>query len=111
MYAICVGGGYIKMSVYDFGIRLKELREDLNITQQTVADRLGVTVGTIKRYESNTQLPPVDKLEKIALMYRTSLDYLRNLNHRKPIYIDDLPESKQKMIIDIIENVRAEYRK
>ena len=94
--------------VYDFGLRMKKLREEMNLTQDAVASRLGVTVLTIKRYESNEQLPPVDKLEKLALMYKTSLDYLRNLDKRKPFYINDLPESKQEMVMEILDAVRKE---
>ena len=79
----------------------------MNLTQSTVAERLDVTVMTIKRYESNEQQPPVDKLETLALMYRTSLDYLRNLEKREPIFIDDLPQNTQEMILGIIEIFRA----
>ena len=95
--------------VFDFGLRLKKLREAQGLTQQSVADRIGVTVESVKKYERNIQLPPVDKLETIALMYKTSLDYLRNLDKRKPFYICDLPLSKQDMIAGIIELIRKEH--
>ena len=94
--------------VYDFGLRLKKLRKEHRLTQQEVADKLGVTVWTIKNYEKNEQLPPVDKLETMALMYKTSLDYLRNLDKRKPLYINDLSQSKQNMILGIINVIRNE---
>ncbi|MCL2396499.1 MAG: helix-turn-helix domain-containing protein [Defluviitaleaceae bacterium] len=95
--------------VYDFGLRLKKLREERGLTQQVVADRLGVTVWSIINYEKNEQLPPIEKLETMALLYRVSLDYLRNLDKRKAVYIDDLPKTKQKMILDIIETIRNEH--
>jgi len=99
----------MEQEVYDFGFRLKKLREEQQLTQQEVADRLGVTVWTIKNYEKNEQLPPVDKLEVMALLYKTSLDYLRNLDKRKPLYIDDLPQSKQDMVSVIIDAIRNEH--
>lgn len=95
--------------IYDFGKRLKKLREESNLTQVDVARRLGVQVLTVKRYESNEQQPPVDKLQAMSLMYRTSLDYLRNLEKRKPLFICDLPKNKQKLVLDIIEAIRKEY--
>ena len=94
--------------VYDFGLRLKKLREESGYTQQAVADKLNVTVKTVKNYEKGEQLPPVDKLETMALLYRTSLDYLRNLDKRKPLYISDLSQSKQNMILGIINVIRNE---
>jgi transcriptional regulator with XRE-family HTH domain len=94
--------------VYDFGLRLKESRQKAKFTQQNVADRLGVNVGTVKSYEGNTSNPPVDKLETMAFLYHVSLDYLRNFDKRSNIYIDDLPESKQKMITTLLEMMREE---
>jgi len=96
--------------VYDFGLRLKQLRENAGFTQQTIANKLEVSVGSIKNYEKNTQLPPVDKLETMALLYKTSLDYLRNLNKRKAVYIDDLSPSRQKLVLEIIDSVRNEQK-
>ena len=96
--------------VYDFGLRLKKLRENAKLTQQTVANKLEISVTSVKNYERNTQLPPVDKLETMALLYKTSLDYLRNLDKRKAVYIDDLSPSRQKLVLEIIEAVRNEQR-
>lgn len=96
-------------SVYDFGLRLKTLREEANFTQKQVADRLNVTLSTIQKYENNTSTPPIDNLEKLALLYHTSLDYMRNLTDRNYIYIDDLPPTKQKLILDIVDNIRNEF--
>ena len=97
--------------VYDFGLRLKTLREKLNFTQSAVADRLGVTVGTVKKYENNTLLPPVDKLETMALMFNTSLDYLRNLDNRHRIYIDDLSTAQQEFIVEMIDRLKEALSK
>ena len=97
--------------VYDFGLRLKTLRESVNLTQQIVADKLGVTVGTVKKYESNTLLPPIDKLETMAILYRTSLDHIRNLDNRKCLYIGDLPTAQQEFIMEMVEKLKFELRK
>ena len=98
----------MEQEVYDFGLRLKKLREEIGLTQQTVADKLEVSIWSVQNYEKNEQLPPIDKLEKMALMYRTSLDYLRNLDKRKAVYIDDLSESRQTLVLDVIDAVRKE---
>lgn len=99
------------LEVFDFGTRLKLLREQSNLTQKQIADKLGVTVGTIKKYESNTLLPPVDKLEIMAICYKTSLDYLRNLDKRSHIYLDDLPAKQQLFVKEIVEKLKEELQK
>ena len=95
--------------VYDFGVRLKELRENASFTQKQVADRLQLTISTIQKYENNTLNPPIENLDKLALMYHTSLDYMRNLTNRNYIYLDDLPISKQELILSMVSLIRNEY--
>jgi len=95
--------------IYDLGLRLKKLRDDMGLTQKALAEKLSVKVLTIKRYESNEQHPPIEKLEKMALLFRVSIDYLMNLDKRQAVYIDDLPLSKQAMILEIIDSIRNEH--
>jgi len=96
--------------VYDFGTRLKKFRKAAKLKQIDVANRLDVTVGMVRKYESNTALPPVDKLEAMAIMYRTSLDHLRNLDKRDCIFIDDLPPAQRKLVKSIMETLKYELK-
>jgi len=86
------------------------LRESANLTQEEVGRRIGVTKGTVNKYENNTALPPVDKLEVMAILYRTSLDYLRNLDKRSCIFIDDLTVSQQHLIKSVVNNLKLELQ-
>ena len=59
------------------GRRIKRLREDLGLTQEDVAKKVGVATQTIYKYENKivTNIP-LDKLEKIAAVLNTSPSYL-----------------------------------
>jgi len=92
--------------VYDFGLRLQDARKAAKLTQKTVAERLGVTVGVIGRYESNTISPSIGKLKKMAVMYRVSIDYLCNLHMRSRIYIDDMPAPYRQVVLDLIDSMK-----
>lgn len=59
-----------------FGDRLKELREDANMTQEQLAEKLNINKSSISSYETNSKMPSVDKLVKIADIFKVSLDYL-----------------------------------
>lgn len=98
------------MEIYDRGLRLKELRERRGLTQKEVADRLHVTRATVSAYERNTKSPRLDTLEAMAVLYRSSVDYMLGLENRTNLYIDDLTESQQAAIMDIVERLRKEFQ-
>ena len=56
--------------------RLRDLREDSDKTQQDVADYLNMHRSVYRRYESGEREIPVWALEKLADLYRTSIDYI-----------------------------------
>ena len=56
--------------------RLKDLREDKNLTQQQVSDLLGIQQTVYSRYERGAQDIPVRHLLILADYYHTSTDYL-----------------------------------
>ena len=87
------------MEIYDRGWRLKALRKKRGLSQKAVADRLGVDRAAISAYERNIATPRIDVLENLALLYRTSVDYILGMEHRAALYIDDLSESQQETVL------------
>lgn len=96
------------MAVYDFGLRLKELRESKKLSQSDVASRLKVSTKTISAYERNIQTPRLEHLIDLAVLYNSSVDYILNLSDRSNVYIDDIPESHQQIILRTIEALKNE---
>ena len=56
--------------------RLRDLREDEELSQQKIADYLNMHRSVYRRYESGEREIPVWALVKLADYYHTSLDYL-----------------------------------
>lgn len=59
-----------------FGDKLCKLRKENNITQEQLADYLGVTRQSISKWESGLVYPETDKLIKMSELFDCSLDYL-----------------------------------
>ena len=60
-----------------FGTTLAELRKKAGkMTQQQLAEKLGVERGAVANYESKGKLPHLETLLKIADLFGVSLDYL-----------------------------------
>ena len=66
--------------------RLKDLREDMDLTQQNLADYLGCNQTTYSRYETGETNVPVDILKKLAIFYNVSIDYITGLTNVKKPY-------------------------
>ena len=56
--------------------RLLQYRKRRGLTQQQMADELGVHITQIKRYEAGTSQPSIDGLKKIAVLLSVSTDEL-----------------------------------
>lgn len=63
----------------DYYQRLKDLREDHDLTQQDIAQVLQTTREQISKYETGKQMMGVDKYIKLAKFYNVSLDYLTGM--------------------------------
>lgn len=59
--------------------RLRNLREDRDISQQKMAEYLSVAQTTYSDYERGKINIPLDTLKKLALFFNTSIDYLLEL--------------------------------
>ena len=64
------------MNHYD---RLKDLREDHDLTQADIAELLGTTRQQVSKWETGAQMMGVDKYIKLAKYYNVSTDYLLGL--------------------------------
>ncbi len=62
--------------------RLRDLREDHDMTQQQVADYLGMKQSQYCRYERGLRDIPTDVLIRLAKLYRTSTDYILELTDK-----------------------------
>lgn len=67
-------------------LRLRELREDNDMTQAQMARLLNCSQQTYSRYESHTTEIPLESLLWLAEYYDTSVDYLLGITRCKRRY-------------------------
>ncbi len=65
---------------------LKNLREDHDLSQQQVADYLGMKQPQYSRYERGLRDVPTDVLIRLAQLYMTSTDYILGLTNNPTPY-------------------------
>lgn len=66
--------------------RIRDLREDNDLTQHQIATLLNISQSTYSRYENGELDIPIQMLIKLANHYDTSIDYLVNMTDVRTYY-------------------------
>lgn len=78
-------------------LRIKDLREDNDYTQQYIADYLHCDQSDYSKYERGKRNVPLWALHKLADLYDTSIDYLACRTDESRPY----PKSKNKKTVQL----------
>jgi transcriptional regulator with XRE-family HTH domain len=102
-----------------FRTRLSQLRKAQNLTQQGLADAIGMHVNQVKRYEAGTAQPNLDALVRLAKVFHVSLDELVfDENERGPSQdmalqfeaVSHLPDEERRIIKALIEGMIVKHQ-
>lgn len=105
-----------------FANRLKDLREENNLTQVELAQKFNITSQTISQYERGIRTPDFTLLNSIADYFNVSVDYLlgrtdiRNFEENTiAAHTDDrtkqLSEESMKQLNNFIDFLIAQEKK
>ena len=62
--------------MYMLGDRIKLLRKQQGLTQTELGKKIGISQTAVISYEKNVNVPPVDRLSKMADIFDVSVDYM-----------------------------------
>ncbi len=81
--------------------RLKDLREDHDLLQKDIAKIINVSQQQYNKYELGINSIPIEKLDKLATFYNTSIDYIIGKTNIKKAYQLNEINHKQKISYQI----------
>lgn len=99
-----------------FKVRIKELRQKMNLTQEELGAKIGQTKSNISKYERGMLEPGIETLKLLADIFDVSIDYLvgnttiRENHGHDPVdhghellkNIDNLSEESKKELVNYI---------
>ena len=107
----------------ELGARVAQLRKQAGLSQQAVADELGIAQQTLAHYEVGRLRMPVSLLPKLAQLFGVPGDDLLGLTgtsagKRGPTpklqqqieRLHRLPKAKQKLVMQMLEGVLMQNR-
>lgn len=86
--------------------RMKEIRLENHLTQQQVADRIGVHKSAISYYELGYRYPSYDVLVKFACAFNVSTDYLLGINRHRTIDVTGLSEGNICVVVAVVNALK-----
>jgi len=79
--------------------RIKELRDEKNMTQIRLSIELGVSQETVSAYEIGKHYPSVKSLMLMAELFGVSMDYIMGISTvRNAVLEEGLPDSEVKLL-------------
>ena len=90
----------------NIGNRLKTLRIKKKLTQQQLADLLGLTKSVISAYENGLRYPAYDVLIKISRIFKVSTDFLLGVEIKREIDTSGLTDEQVEALIVLIDTIR-----
>ena len=85
---------------------LKRIRKENNLSQEQLADKLGVSRQAVSKWESNQAYPEMDKVLQICKMFNLNIDELLNQNLKE---VNETKQSKNNVNKFIDENCIWEW--
>lgn len=100
MYILTLEKGGTIMPKYD---RIRDLREDSDLTQKKVAESLFMHLTQYRRYETGEREIPLSVAVRLAEKYNVSLDYISGISSvKQPVSFGLDPEEQE-----LIESFRS----
>lgn len=87
------------------GIQIAQLRKLHKLSQSALADKLRVSVATIKNWETGNTEPRIQNIIHLCVFFNVSTDYLLGQNMRHAIYHENLDEDDIIVLNMMIQHI------
>ena len=102
-----------------FTNRFLQLRKQHSLTQQQMADAVGIHITQVKRYEGGDAQPSLDALKKISLSFNVTTDWLifedgerepKNELKLKFEAISQMDEDEQHIVLAVLDSMILKHQ-
>lgn len=91
--------------------RIKNLRENMGMTQIELAKRLNITRSSVNAWEQGISVPSTQFIVELALLFKVSTDYLLCVEKTSSLNMEGLTEDDIKILHELAEHLRHINRK
>ena len=78
----------------------KTCRKAAGLTQEAAAERLGISVESLRAYETGQRVPPDDVAELMSVLYNSLLLIVQHVREKNAMYSRVVPEVSQCSVLE-----------
>lgn len=93
------------MDYQELSNNIQRLRKAKGLTQDNLAEKLGVSSQAVSKWENGISFPDISLLPKLADLFEVSMDDL--FSHYTPDIVTLVPEATRKSVDDLFFRVRV----
>ncbi len=97
--------------MYDLGEIIRQHRLEHHYTQEQMARKINKSKSAISRYENGSEMPSLEALIDIAILFHLSLDQLAGLEKKESLSMEDLSPAQIQILKSLTLEFRAEIRR
>lgn len=112
-----VGDYFVKINI---GLKIKTLRKGRGLTQEQLAEKLGITRATVSNYEVGRRAPHISELRRIADFFGVGVDYFGVIptdeafdllsRAREVFQNEDIPREKKEELYKSLMRIYLDMR-
>lgn len=93
------------------GERIRELREQRNMTQAEFARRMNVTRATVSAWEQGINLPTAGYLIDMVHLFRVNSDYLLGITGANTISLSGMTPQEIGLVYELVNYIEQNHKK
>lgn len=110
---------FFQWPVMPLSSRLIALRKERGLSQQAMADVIGIHANSLKKYETDQAQPSLEVLKKIAVELHVSTDFLLFEDHERGPRdeltlqfeaVSGLPPDEQAVVKEVLDSLIIKYQ-
>ena len=95
----------------NLGDRYRDLRKDRKLTQDDLAQYLGLTRSAINTWEQGLSIPSVNMIISLSQFYGVTTDYLLGLDNTDLVDISKLSSEDRVIVHDLVKRLSIPTKK
>lgn len=99
------------MNELTIGQRIAARRKLQNLSQEALAEHLGISRQAVSKWEADAAIPEIDKLIALSKLYDVSVGWLLGVEELESARSDTLSETQLKMVEEIVKRYQVPQRK